>query len=300
MDYLQQTLDSYLSSREVTAEYRRHLQRMASKMRGVGVTLHEEPEELAGKINVVLRSFGHMTTRANYRRVAVTLLRHRLGGSSESVVHHLLRVKQKNLPPVAYTMEEVERLLKCADNLPDEFACSGCPRGRWAGAFVLLCYETGFRFQDALDLEVRNLRGNRLSIVVSKTQRFLHKRLSADLCSRLAWLAEHGDGESFFAWAVTKRYACRWLRMAWKESRLPGSCRWLRRTGATLVEAQQPGSAAEFLGHSPNSHGLAARCYIDQSLLPDRCPSPPTISVGPPAGRAAPCSVHRRASKASR
>lgn len=294
MDRLQQTLDSYLESRDVTTEYRRHLQRMASRMRSVGATFGEKPEVLAKKINVVLRSFGNTTTRANYRRVAVTLLRHRYGGSADRVVAHLVSVKQKISPPVAYTVDEVHRLLKSADELPGEFTVSGCPRGPWATAFLLLCYETGFRFQDALDLKVTSLRGDRLSIVVNKTQRFIQKRLSADLVSRLNRLAEQGDGETFFAWAVTKRYACKWLRRAWALAGLPGSCRWLRRTGATLVEAQQPGSAAEFLGHSPNSHGLAARCYIDQSLLPDRCPSPPSISVGLPAGPAAHGSVRRR------
>lgn len=294
MDRIQQTLDSYLESRDVTTEYRRHLTRMAAKMRSVGATFSEKPEVLAKRINVVLRSFGNMTTRANYRRVAVTLLRHRYGGSAEKVVHGLVKVKQKNLPPVAYTIDEVHRLIAAAEKLPGEFAVSGCNRGQWCAAFLLLCYETGFRFQDALDLRVRSLRGDRLSIVVNKTQRFIHKRLSRDLVCRLTRLAEQGDGETFFAWAVTKRYACKWLRRAWCDAGLPGSCRWLRRTGATLVEAQQPGSAAEFLGHSPNSHGLAARCYIDQSLLPDRCPSPPAISVGLPAGPAAHGSVHRR------
>lgn len=293
MDALQQTIDSYLDSRDVSTEYRRHLQRMACKMRGVGVTLRERPEDLAQRINVVLRSFGNMTTRANYRRVAVTILRHRYGGSADKVVHRLVKVKQKNLPPVAYTIDEVHRLVAAAEKLPGEFTASGCHRGQWCSAFVLLCYETGFRFQDALDLSVRSLRGDRLSIVVNKTQRFIHKRLSPDLVGRLARLAEQGGGETFFAWAVTKRHACKWLRRAWRDAGLPGSCRWLRRTGATLVEAQQPGSAAEFLGHSPNSHGLAARCYIDQSLLPDRCPSPPTISAGLPAGPAAHGSVRR-------
>lgn len=301
MDRIEKTLRAYLDSRDVSREYERHLGRAASKLRDEGVTLRESsPRLLASKINRVLRSFTHCTTRANYRRVIVTLLRQRYGERYKSIASLLMPVKPLYQPPVAYTSEEVVRLLRAAESMEGEFLTSRCSRADWLAAFILCCYETGLRFQDVLDMRASAVRGNRLSVVVHKTQRFLHKLLSDDLADRLYRLSAAGDGRTVFRWACSKKHACVWLRRVWHAAKLPGSCRWLRRTGATMVEAKQVGAASVFLGHSPNSQGLAARHYIDQSLLPDRCPTPPTISLSPREGRDSRPATHRKVGGAFR
>jgi integrase len=78
-----------------------------------------------------------------------------------------------------------------------------------------------------------------------------------------------------FRWALAEK----WLRIRWDRmvaaAKLTGTCKWMRRTGATWVEATQPGSASRFLGH--RSPELAMKHYVDRTLLPNSCPMPPPI-----------------------
>ena len=58
-------------------------------------------------------------------------------------------------------------------------------------------------------------------------------------------------------------------------AKLPGSIKWLRRTGATWCESVTPGSASSFLGH--RSPELAARHYLDPRFLKRSTALPPSI-----------------------
>jgi hypothetical protein len=51
----------------------------------------------------------------------------------------------------------------------------------------------------------------------------------------------------------------------------------IRRTGATLSKKAGQ-SAAEYLGHSPRSAGLAERYYLDPALLDDAPQLPPDLN----------------------
>ena len=69
-----------------------------------------------------------------------------------------------------------------------------------------------------------------------------------------------------------------------------GTWKWLRKSGATDVELQSPGSATRHLGHAPGST-IAARHYIDPAILhrefvspsqlPSQLPKCPTLPPPP-------------------
>ena len=176
------------------------------------------------------------TTRSNYRRMALTLWRF-------AADRHTLK--------------------------------TGAPASLFFEAWVRCGYQTGLRFSDQLALKCSALRDDRLYVVMNKTGQPIGKRLNPRLVEILRQLSVHGDGQTIFSCHLNER----WIRIHFaricKKAGLSGTPKWLRRTGATYVEAKQPGMAGKFLGHL--SQGLADKHYIDKTLLPDACPVPPEI-----------------------
>ena len=175
-------------------------------------------------------------------------------------------------PPVAWSDEELERLLKAASGMTRTLI-SGCPASLFFKAWILVGFTTCLRFSDLHGLRVNQLRGNRLYVVQSKTSQPITKVLPDEVVALLRQLAEHpkGDG-TFFLWALKEHWLRVWFRRLCKQAGLEGSSKWLRRTGATACEAESPGSASRALGHK--SPELAMKFYVDASLLPNSSPVP--------------------------
>ena len=213
-------------------------------------------------------------TRSNYRRQACTIVKAALGSDAAYCIDRIRRVKAPVPPPVAWTREEMSRLLHHARNLPGN-TMSGCPTATFFSGWILLCYESGLRFSDALHLRSNQIRDGRLYTVQSKTGDPLVRVLSHECARVLNELSVLSKDGTLFKWALSER----WLRIRWgrlvKSAGMTGTCKWLRRTGATWVEATQPGMASRFLGH--RSPELAMKHYCDRTLLPNSCPSPPAI-----------------------
>lgn len=268
-------VEEYISQRTLSRDYERDLRRTVERLASIGVSSLTGPS-VSVVINKWLASIQNTNTRAKSRRAVVTLC-HACGWNRcRSVADSLVRVKTIVPPPVAYTMKEMEKLLESARNEAGFFRSSGCSRALWCESFILACYETGLRFSDVFGLHSSSVRGQRLSVVQHKTGRFIHKRISSRLAHLLSELSSKSSDGSIFSWAVKVKWGRAALRKCWKRAGLPGTPKFLRRTGATMCEAMERGSAREFLGHL--SIGLAERHYIDSSLLPERCPSPPFLS----------------------
>jgi integrase len=272
----------YCSEREVTADYRQALARVARSMQAAGIT----PSMLEDSIiNQWLASLNQSpTTRSNYRRMALTLWRYAIDLKlAAHPIGRVAKVKVKHKPPIAWSLDELGRLLAATQSL-DYRLRSGCPASLFFEAFIRTGYETGLRFSDLLRLRVDQLRDSRLFVVQNKTGQPLAKVLSAECVACLRQLSVLGGGEAFFLWALNHR----WLRVHFQrlcnKAGVSGTPKWLRRSGATAVEAVSPGSAGKFLGHL--SPGLANRFYVDPTLLPNACPSPPPIGT---AAQPAPC-----------
>jgi integrase len=269
-----EVVEQYLAQRDCSRNYSRHLMRTAERLHSWGLTSVAEIE--SQQINRWLDSLAcSMQTRANYRRQACTVVKAALGFDAAYSIARIKRVKAPLPPPVAWTKEEMSRLLHHARHLPGNLM-SGCPAALFFSGWVLLSYESGLRFSDALHLRSSQIRDGRLYTIQSKTGDPLVRVLSHDCAKVLKELSVQSKDGTLFKWALSER----WLRIRWgrlvKSAGLTGTCKWLRRTGATWVEATQPGMASRFLGH--RSPELAMKHYCDRTLLPNSCPSPPAIS----------------------
>jgi integrase len=264
----------YLSRREVCHNYRRHLQRTVEKLSSSGITsvANLNPDSVNRWLDSLPNS---RQTKSNYRRQACTIVRAALGPDAAYFIEQIRKVKAPVSPPVAWTREELARLLHHARHLPGKLQ-SGCRAALFFHGWVLCGYESGLRFSDLLNLQCHQLRGGRLHTVQSKTGDPVVHVLSPECARTLGELGSQSTDGTIFRWALAER----WLRIRWKRlcasAKVTGTCKWLRRTGATWVEATNPGQASRFLGH--RSPELAMKHYIDRSLLPNSCPSPPPIA----------------------
>jgi len=266
--------NSYCSEREVTPDYRGALLRVARSMQAFGI----EPSvaDIESLTNRWLASLKQSpVTRANYRRMSVTLIRHAVDLRQCSQFNgRIVKVKSKISPPVAWSMAELSTLIAHARKMRGELR-NECPESLFFEAWIRVGFETGLRFSDVLNLRCSCLRGDRLYVVANKTGIPIPKVLSARCVEVLTKLSVHSGGVQFFRPILAERWLrIRFMRMC-QSAGLSGTPKWLRRSGATHCEIRQPGSAKKFLGHL--SDGLAMKHYVDQTLLPDQCPAPPPI-----------------------
>lgn len=223
------------------------------------------------------------TTRSNYRRMGLTLWR---AAIDQKLATHgigkILRVKAPLAPPVAWSSAELSILLDHAAKAPGVFRSSGCPRALFWQGWVMAGYETGIRMRDIHYLQSSQMRGSRLWVVQHKTGRPLGKILSSHLQSVLSELSVLSTDGSLFRWALSRKHVFLHFKQLVRGAGLTGSTKFLRRSGATAVEMASPGAASKFLGHL--SPGLAAKHYLDPTLLAERQPAPPPISQSSPSG----------------
>jgi integrase len=261
----------YLSQRDCCRNYSRHLMRTAEMLHAFGLTSVAliEPQRINRWLDSLVCS---KQTRSNYRRQACTIVRAALGPDAAHCIERIRKVKAPVPPPVAWTREEMSRLLHHARHLSGNLQ-SGCPASLFFAGWVLLSYESGLRFSDALHLRSNQIRDGRLYTIQSKTGDPLVRVLSHDCAKILTELSVLSKDGTLFKGFLSER----WLRIRWgrlvKSAGLTGTCKWLRRTGATWVEATQPGMASRFLGH--RSPELAMKHYCDRTLLPSSGQSPP-------------------------
>lgn len=264
----------YCGERAVTHDYRTAMLRVARSMEEAGI----KPDTIeSSSVNRWLAGLKQgPTTRSNYARMSKTLFAYcRSIGLTSHYPDRIVKVKPRPKPPISWTLAELHGLLEEAGRLAYTFKRSGCPASTFFRGFLLAGYETGLRFSDLHGLECHQLRDSRLYVVPNKTGAQVPKRLSSDCVDVLKKLSVLSGGTNFFRWAIAeKQLRAHWASLA-KSAGVPGTPKWLRRTGATHVEKEKPGSAGRFLGHL--SPGLAYKYYVDRTLIDGECPSPPEV-----------------------
>ena len=270
---MQSVAKTYCIERDVTPDYRQALARVAASMDAAGITPSMLQDSVVNRWLATLPQ--SPTTRSNYRRMALTLWR--FAADRQLCGHYprsVVKVKPRNSPVIAWSEAELLRLVHvCA--CYSHTLKTGVSAALFFEGWVRCGYQTGLRFSDQLALKCSDMRGDRLHVVMNKTGLPVSKRITPRLVEILTMLSVQGDGQTVFKCHLNER----WIRIHFaricKQAGLTGTPKWLRRTGATFVEAKQPGMAGRFLGHL--SHGLADKHYIDKTLLPDACPTPPDI-----------------------
>ncbi len=260
----------YTDTHDLSVDYARALKRVARSMQDAGIT----PLTLdSSRCNAWLSSMDKgRTTKSNYRRMARTLWSFAARKKfSPSVSDDFLRVKVPAKPPIAWTADELRRLLDTCEKLTGTFS-SGCQRNLFWTAWVLVGFETGLRYGDLHHLKASQLRGTRLYVTHHKTGQAQGKILSSKAADLIRQLAHRGKDGTVFRWALSRKHLFLQFKNIVKSAGLEGSTKFLRRSGATYCELKQRGSAKQFLGHL--SDGLAYKCYVDPTLLEDDIPTP--------------------------
>ena len=264
----------YLKHHEFSRDYARSLMRVAESFDSYcRIPSAQDSSLLVGWLKSLPVS---NTTKANYRRMIITLMK---WGNSQSLCTYstdlIPRVKQKNKPTIAWTQNEVLRLytqaLKCTGSFQ-----TGCPEKLYWQTFILVGYETGIRLGDILTLSKDQVRGNRLYITHSKTGVASAKCISKNATACVHLMISRSPNEYILGWALSRKHCSLKFGRLVRKAGLRGTIKYLRRSGATHCEQTQPGSASRFLGHI-SGQALARRNYIDWTQLSESIPKPPPL-----------------------
>ena len=147
--------------------------------------------------------------------------------------------------------------------------------GLFLRAWLLLGYETGARQGDLWMLSEEHLDGDTCRWTQRKTGD-PHVRTLSPACLEAvqALLAKSPDGR-VLGWVIRQDGGRRIMRRYLQRQKLAGSSKWLRRSGATHIEMQNPGKGRLHLGH--RTVGLAERAYIDWAQVRRDIPAVPNL-----------------------
>jgi hypothetical protein len=221
--------------------------------------------DLADRFNEYLQSLasGNKFTAKSHRASLLCILRAGAQAGLCELPKQIRPIRCPQLHPRAFTVLELVTLIQHAK-----------PREK---AAIRLAFDTGFRRRDIFDATWPQVFGKRLIRNAHKTGRRLVRRLRPTTINALKSIRRRD--EPHLLGRLTPTIWRRAWRALGKRAGVDVKRRGLqaiRRTGATL--SKKAGfSAAEYLGHSPRSAGLAEQFYIDPLLLDDAPPLPPAI-----------------------
>lgn len=182
------------------------------------------------------------------------------------------KIRLARAAPVAWTQDEVTRLLRTAAVLPGKIRGLGLSAARWWSAFILLAWDTGLRRCDLLAMRHSDIRSGWVVVVQAKTGQTIHCRLHD---ATLAAIKELGTEGKVLPWrGMTAFY--RHFSALMKAAGLTGKPKWLRRSSGTAVELAHPGQGGRHLGHL--TPGMAERHYLDPAILARAKPMPPPLA----------------------
>lgn len=170
-------------------------------------------------------------------------------------------------PPVAFTYDEVRRLVDAAETIPRWHSC-GLRRSEWWSLAIRVAWDTALRLGDETRLRVDQIGPDgTVAIAQHKTGQPWIGRLrpstlalardTVDRCPRGVLLPWSGSHETF---------ARQFSAIARLAGVRPGTWKWIRRGSATDAELLERGAGARQLGHRPGSR-IAEQSYLDPVIL---------------------------------
>jgi len=217
-------------------------------------------------------ALGHLapSTVANHRRMLRTLMRFAAdqGHVDKSILRPLRRVKCPLPCPAAIDHRGIRGWLTAARNM--QGGTLTCRYSVLLPAWILTAYSTGLRTGDLLSMRYDQIRGHRLLLSQAKTAE-----------PHVCWLDDSAIrainalprlGPKVFGSLTNKDRILHAMRRLVKQSEIPGTTRWLRRSGATYCEAEGKDSTRH-LGHKDPS---MKKRYIDRLLLEELRETGPT------------------------
>jgi hypothetical protein len=260
-------LDRYLGEREASIKYQKLLASTVRRLEDSGLknVFQLTPESVNSFLH---RLTVGQTTRSNVRRMTVGLWRYAF---EEGIVQEPPR-RIRRIPPAkpivrAWSREDVENLLRLSEK--DETRISRrwpFQRRHFLPAWIAIAWDSGLRFTDVHELTRRDVRGGCVAVTAHKTGKVTIRRLSMRALQAISSLPPSPDkAKTLFKWVMPRRRTFIHWRAFLDAHGIEGSSKYLRRGGATNVEARQRGASTAFLGHTDPR--LAPRFYLDQTLL---------------------------------
>lgn len=272
-----QQVERYIAARELSASYadtlRRHVRAFCHWV-GREIPVTEVTSDLVNAWLADLRADSRLGPKSRHDYRASVLAVWRDAWETGLADHRPERVRTVRVPhtvPIAWTLDEVRRLVKACQTLQGIVEGTQIARSAWFDRFVRLGWYTGLRLSDLLAARGPDVAPNGvLRLATTKTGRIVCARLPASLASGLPKTGP------LLPWPGGRRTLYRWLEKLVKAAGIRrGSSRWLRRSAASYVERDHPGAGHRLLGHS--SEGMARRHYLDPAITGRLPPMPPHL-----------------------
>jgi integrase len=192
-------------------------------------------------------------------------------------IKNILTIKVSKKSIKAWTIEDIKLLITKTSNFDNKKTRSGVSIGLFLRCWILLAYESGARFGDLFNFSRDNLDGNILRWTMSKTGDPMVKILSKKCLEYINSMLETSTDGRILGYVIKNRGAFMVMRKFLDDCSFDGTSKFLRRSGATHIEIDQPGMAKYHLGHRTN--GLAEKHYIDYGQIKRDIPKVPEIIV---------------------
>jgi len=282
VDYLR----VYALERSISAEYHavceravRHLEHHA----GRPLHLHDLSDELLNDWAAAMRGGGlELKTVRNKLACLTALWRHAWDGHRvPDRPERVAKIRPPDPVPVAWTIDEFQRLAAAAREVPHWFERTGIRRSFFWEAIVWTFFDSGLRCYDVLHLRRSQFTDQaQAALVQHKSGRYHVVRVREETLALIDRLGPFEDPESrggiVFWWAAgPKTFYAQFATLLRRAglSNEKGITRRLRRTSATAFASVEPSRVWEHLGHA--APGLDRRNYVDRSILPATRPLPP-------------------------
>lgn len=209
------------------------------------------------------------STVANHRRMLGTLMRFAAseGLVDRSIPRPLRRVKRPPPAPRAWSHAEIRQLLDACQKLPGGKKCKHAVLMR---AWILVAYSTGLRLSDLLQIRYDQMRGQRILVRQHKTGNPHCVYVDQNAMDALKFLPKLGP--RIFGDLICRDKLLAQMRLLVKLAGLPGSTKFLRRSGATYCEISGKDSRVH-LGHKTS--GMKVH-YVDMLLMAEERQDAPT------------------------
>ncbi len=186
-------------------------------------------------------------------------------------------VKCAELDPRAFLLSEIAKLIDCTGHASfDRQLPNGVHQGKLTAAVILVAYDSGLRKGDLWRIRRDQITDGTLCVVAAKSGRVKVCRLRERTTAAIDAL--HPRQTLALPWCLCATQWLIWWRRLCDVAGLPhfrAGLQQIRRSSASHLERECPGSASRHLGHS--SPELARKHYLDRRIAFPEAPLPPEI-----------------------
>jgi len=265
LDLTRQYVATVNASRSYTSSLTRTARRAASY--GIETTCQLSDKSVCKFLDCLQAEQYSDTTVHNMRRELLTLWRYAyLRNLTDRQPGRVRRVAARFAPPEAWGKNELRRMYERAreDITPVSITSKFAVKDVMPG-WLMLGYETAARFTDVYEADQQDFRRECFVKRAAKTGKVMVWQLSAKCLREVEGLLSRSPDGTLFKHCLTRRRAFKMWRGFLDRHNFRGTSRWLRRSAATALEAEEPNAASVLLQHS--NPQLVRRHYLDASLL---------------------------------